>query len=80
MINLSEMTKEQLIKADFVRNELRQTLCRCDASIVTCVYSVTSEGEEIVDIIYDNHYHRSITVTCDSLIAIMLDVAKAICY
>lgn len=80
MIELTAYTQEQLRKADFVRGELTMLLTAADESIVSCVFHVTSEGEELVDVIYRNHYHRNVCVSADSLMAIALDVLRAVCF
>lgn len=80
MIELTAYTQEQLRKADFVRGELTMLLTSADESIISCVFHVTVEGEEFVDVIYRNHYHRNICVSADSLMAIALDVIRAVCF
>lgn len=64
-------------KADFVRElgELLRRYSREDIAALT--YHMDDDGFEAVTIRYTNGYEKSINVTCDSVIAIMTDVYKA---
>ena len=71
------MEREIKNKQGFVENELCMTLQRADNSIDKVFYNYDEEKVlETVIILYKNGYKIEIDVTCDSKIAIMLDVSK----
>ena len=41
-------------------------------------YRKLSNGEELVTLVYDNGYRKSINVSCDSGVTLMKDVLRAI--
>ena len=56
---------------------LTQYDCRTD---VDHLEYVSNNGDEFVRIVFKNCHSQMVCVTMDSNIAIMLDVAKALCY
>lgn len=65
-------------KRDFVRElgELLRRYSREDIEALT--YDRDNDGFEAVTILYKNGCEKTVNVTCDSVIAIMTDVYKAL--
>lgn len=65
-------------KRDFVRKlgELLRRYSREDIAALT--YHMDDDGFEAVTIRFGNGYEKTVNVTCDSVIAIMQDVYKAL--
>lgn len=65
-------------KAGFVRElgELLRRYSREDIAALT--YDMDDDGFEAVTIRFGNGYEKTVNVTCDSVIAIMQDVYKAL--
>lgn len=72
------MTNVQKEKRVFVRSELSMLLIRCDRSIEEVDYIVLEDGSEVVKVIWENGYYKSIDVTCDSLMQIAKDVLREV--
>ena len=65
-------------KADFTA-ELGALLAKYSREdIATLTYHMDDDGFEAVTIRFGNGYEKTVNVTCDSVIAIMVDVYRAL--
>lgn len=66
--------KEEIIK--WLLTTLKLTVAGLDISDIK--YEQLASGDEIAVIIYDNGYRQSVNISCDSGVALMRDILRAI--
>ena len=61
---------------NYLFQTLKQTVAGVD--LVSIRYEQLTNGDEIAVLMYDNGYRKSLNITCDSGLALMRDILRAI--
>ena len=61
---------------NYLFQTLKQTVAGVGLEAIR--YEQLTNGDEIAILIYDNGYHKSVNITCDSGVALMRDILRVV--
>ena len=68
--------EDKQIVINYLFQTLKQTVAGVGLDAIR--YEQLTNGDELAILIYDNGYHKSVNITCDSGLALMRDILRAV--